>query len=62
MKFRIASACAIGGLFAFLTILPAQAGMPGFDEVSLSGNYLAGRFAGKARDMDVNYMVVGLKG
>jgi tetratricopeptide (TPR) repeat protein len=52
MTFRFASACAISGLFAVLTLMPAQAGTPGFEEASLSGNYLAGRTAGKARDMD----------
>lgn len=54
MKFRIASASAIGSLIIFSTLLPAQAGTPnfGFDDISLSGNYLAGRFAGKSRDMD----------
>jgi tetratricopeptide (TPR) repeat protein len=52
---RIIPALAAAGLvFAALPALPAQAGYEdlGIEGSSLSGSYLAGRFAGKQRDMD----------
>src|SRR5262245_52643039 len=50
---------------AILTSTPAFAGLeiPTPDETSLSGSYLAGRYAGKLRDMDIaaQYFALALR-
>ena len=49
---RKSFAIALPLILPLVLAAPASAGLQGFDQSTLSGNYLAGRYAGKLRDMD----------